>query len=90
MTDEQIVEAAKTAEKKTDLLLGGVYSSYDMAKAYVEGQYNILKNLDKYRPSFKPSEEDEKKLNTIIEVLEHEECYKLIDWLKSKMEVFGQ
>lgn len=39
------------------LLLGGVYQSYDMAKAYVEGQYNILNNLNKYHHSFKPSEE---------------------------------
>ena len=34
--------------EEDDKMLGGVYSSYDIAKAYVEGQNNILTNLDKY------------------------------------------
>ena len=41
-------------------MLGGVYSSYDMAKTYVEGQNNILTNLDKYNLMRKPKSEPEK------------------------------
>ena len=50
-------QAEEYVERFKSLMLGGVYSSYEMAKAYVEGQDNILKNLDKYCPSWKPSEE---------------------------------
>ena len=61
-TVEQVDEKIRKVQEK---MLGGVYSSYDMAKMYVEGQNNILTNLDKYRPSWKPSEEQKKIIGNI-------------------------
>lgn len=37
--------------------IGGVYSSYDMAKAYVDGQKNVLENLESKKPSEELEEE---------------------------------
>lgn len=52
---------------------GGTFNSYDMAKTFADGQYYVMKHLEKFglcKPA-EWSEEDEDKVDDICKLIEH-------------------